>query len=713
MNTEVIDPALGGRVEVPAGETAQSGKEATPEMSGTEVSAAAAVEPAEPETALEGETASAETAPAETSVSAEEAAPAEEAVPSAEPAPVEEAALAEETTPAEETASEEEPAPAEEAASEEESAPAEGTAADQAAEAAAPAPVDYSGYSRPSLVTILEDLIEHQDADAIRHDVDAIKLQFYRKLRQEQETARKAFVEAGNDEASFALADDPYEGRLKQALQTFKAKRAQMNEAQEAEKQKNLAAKQAIIQELKELINGSESIGVTFQAFRDLQNRWRNIGPVPQSEVKNLWETYHHNVENFYDYIKINKELRDLDLKRNLEAKIKLCEKAEDLLLESSDVKAFNTLQQLHEQWREIGPVPQEMRVEIWERFKTASSTINRKYQQHFEDQKAQQQKNLEAKTALCEQAEAIAATSCASMAEWDAKSKEIIEIQKIWQTIGFATKKENTKIYNRFRAACDAFFTNKRAYFAQSKEEQTNNLQLKEDLCIQAEALKDSTEWKATTEEFIKLQQSWKEIGAVPRKHRDALWKRFRTACDAFFEKKSAHFSTVETSYDENYKAKMALIEQIEAFVPTEDMDENIARLQEFQRAWSGIGFVPMKVKAKVQERYRAAISAQFSALNLDEEKMGLVRYKSRMENLAGGARSHRKVETERDRLFKKMQQLQNDINVWENNIGFFSKTRNAEAMIANVRSMIEKGKADLKVLEEKIRMIDQMEES
>ncbi|MBQ7213088.1 MAG: DUF349 domain-containing protein, partial [Bacteroidales bacterium] len=323
------------------------------------------------------------------------------------------------------------------------------------------------------------------------------------------------------------------------------------------------------------------------------------------------------------------------------------------------------------------------------------------------------QQKNLEAKTALCEQVEAIAAADCASLAEWDAKSKEMIEIQKIWQTIGFATKKENTKIYNRFRTACDAFFTKKRAYFAQSKEEQTNNLQLKEDLCIQAEALKDSTEWKATTEEFIKLQQSWKEIGAVPRKQRDALWKRFRAACDAFFEKKAAHFSTVETSYDENYKAKMALIEQIEAFVPTEDMDENIARLQEFQRTWSGIGFVPMKVKSKVQERYRAAISAQFSALNLDEEKMGLVRYKSRMENMAGGPRSHRKVETERDRLFKKMQQLQNDINVWENNIGFFSKTRNAEAMIANVRDMIEKGKADLKVLEEKIRMIDQMEES
>ncbi len=571
--------------------------------------------------------------------------------------------------------------------------------------------VDYAAMDREALVAALATLLETGDVERVRHQVESIKLHFYKKSRGSADVAVAPEEEKTGEEPKELHEEDPLEERMKALLRKFRDQRAHLSQIIEAERQANLEQKYQVIEELKELVNKNESIGDTFQQFRELQNRWRSIGLVPQSDVKNLWETYHHYVEIFYDYIKINKELRDLDLKKNLELKIQICEKAEELLLETSAVEAFNVLQGLHEQWREIGPVPQEARTEIWERFKTASSLINKKHQTYYEQVKEGLQKNLDAKTALCEKAEEILASPIRNVADWEKFSRELVEIQKVWFTIGYAPKKENNKIYRRFRAACNAFFTRKREYFSQSREEQHNNLQLKEDLCVQAEALKDSTDWKSASDDFIQMQKRWKEIGPVPRKHRDVIWKRFRSACDHFFENKSKHFNDKETGYSDNYKAKLDLIEQIKQFVPSEDMDENFERLKELQRQWSRIGFVPIKFKDKVQTAYRDAINKQFDALRLDEGKRQMMRYRSKIEGMSETPQSRARMDNERDRLFRRMQQLQNDIVIWENNVGFFSKSKNAESLIANVRRMIDQGKEELKSLEEKIRMIDKME--
>lgn len=570
--------------------------------------------------------------------------------------------------------------------------------------------VEYSSLDRTELLSELSTLIQTGEIEKIRLQVDSIKLNFYKKLKSgHKEVAPEEGDVSGATEVE--KESDPQEEQMKSLLKKYRDLRAQINQNIETERQSNLEQKFGIIEELKDLVNKNESIGDTFQQFRDLQNRWRSIGLVPQSEVKNLWETYHHYVEIFYDYIKINKELRDLDLKKNLEMKLQICEKAEGLLLESSEVKAFNTLQELHDQWREVGPVPQEMRTEIWERFKTASSMINKKHQAYYEELKDSLQKNLEAKSALCEKAEEILSATIQNVADWEKYSRELVDIQKIWFSIGYAPKRENNKIYKRFRTACDAFFSRKREYFSQSREEQHNNLQLKEDLCNQAEALKDSSEWKETAEDFIQLQKRWKEIGPVPRKHRDVIWKRFRSACDFFFENKSKHMNEQESEFSVNYKAKLALIEQINNFKPSENMDDNFVSLKEFQREWSKIGFVPIKYKDKIQIQYRETINRQFDALRIDEGKRNMMRYRNKIEGMAAVPQSRNKMENERDKLFRRLQQLQNDIVVWENNIGFFSKSKNAESMIANVQQMIQQGKEELRTIEDKIRLIDKME--
>ncbi len=571
--------------------------------------------------------------------------------------------------------------------------------------------VDYTQYERKDMVERLRNLIEKGNVDAIREEIDALKYNFYRKQKTEIDEKRAQYVENGGVEEEYTYEEDEQELILKSLLNKYREMRNVQMEQTEAEKQHNLEEKLKIIEELKELVTGTESIGETFQAFRDLQSRWRNVGLVPQGEVKNLWETYHHFVEVFYDYIKINKELRDLDFKRNLEMKLDLCEKAEKLLLDESVVNAFRSLQAYHDQWREIGPVPKEMRVEIWERFKAASVQINKKHQEFFETQKEVQQKNLEAKEALCEKVEEIAGRTMTTMAQWEKNAKEVIEIQKLWNTIGYAAKKGNIKIYKRFHTLCDSFFSQKREFFGKEKAEQDNNLQLKEDLCVQAEALKDSSEWKSTTEDMIQLQKRWKEIGNVPGKYRESIWKRFRSACDHFFERKAGHFSSVDSEYENNLKAKRELIEKIQNFVQSGNPEESFEQLKDFQRQWSELGFVPIKYKKKIQDEYREAINKQFDALKLDSGERNRLRYKNKIEHLVSNTKSRNKLDSERDRLVRKYQQLQSDLVVWENNIGFFSKSKNSEAMIANVQRMIEQGRVEMKELEEKIKMIDSIE--
>ena len=567
---------------------------------------------------------------------------------------------------------------------------------------------DYASFSRKEMMDHLRNLLVIGDVDTIRRDIDILKYHFYRKLKAEEELKRAIFIENGGSGDDYLYEEDEQELILKNLLNKYREIRQIQNEQLESEKLTNLEKKLNIIEELKELTSSTESIGGTFQQFRDLQNRWRAIGLVPQNEVKNLWDTYHHYVEIFYDYIKINRELRDLDFKRNMEAKIELCEKTEALLLESSVVKAFQLLQTFHEQWREIGPVPKEKRVDIWERFKVASTQINKKHQDHFEHQKETQKKNKEAKETLCAKVEEIADRPMKSSNQWRSNAKEIVEIQKLWNTIGHAGKKDNDKLYKHFRSLCDKFFGMKREFTSQEKEEQENNLQLKQDLCVQAEALKDSTEWKVTTEEFIQLQNKWKEIGEVPRKHQDAIWKRFRKACNHFFEQKTNHYSSIESEYDNNLKVKRELIEQIKNFKHTENSRENFEQLKEFQRQWSDIGFVPYNQMKKVQEEYRNAINKQFESLQMDGSERNHIQYKNKIETMMATSKLRIKIGPERDRLMRRFQQLQSDLVVWENNIGFFSKSKSSAAMIDSVQQMIEQGKAEMKDLEEKIRIID-----
>lgn len=572
--------------------------------------------------------------------------------------------------------------------------------------------IDYNALSREDLVSTLKDLLDKGSILEIKDEIDLIKQNFYKKTKAEYEKKKKKFLDEGGLPEDFRPEEDPIEKDLKEYLSKYKDFRLEYNKIQEEEKQKNLDDKYKIIEEIKDLVNRKESINKTFHEFRDLQRRWRETGPVPQSSLNDLWENYHHHVETFYDYIKINQELRDLDLKKNLESKLILCEKAEELILEPSVVSAFNKLQSLHAQWREIGPVPAEMRTEIWKRFKETTTKINRKHQEYFLNQKQEQKKNLEAKTMLCDKAEELAAKELHTYQDWEKHSAEIIELQKVWRTLGFAPKKDNTRIYNRFREACDNFFNRKREFMAFAKQEFEDNMQLKVELCIQAEALQESTEWKKTTEELIALQKRWKEIGPVSQKVSEKVWKRFRSACDKFFERKNSYFSNIDTSYLENLKKKEALIQEIENFTLSQNVEENLKKLKDFQREWANIGFVPYNAKDDIQEKYRAAVNKKFDALKIDEEEKNIIKFKSKLDNISHKTNSNYRIQQEREKFLTRLKQLENDIVLWENNIGFFAKTKNAESMINEVQKKIASAKSKIEMLTEKIRMIDDMDD-
>jgi len=569
-------------------------------------------------------------------------------------------------------------------------------------------PVDYSSNSKSELAETLGLIIDNRPPAEIREDVDRIKSLFYKKLRAETDERKVKFLEGGGKIEEYKVYVDPLDHVVKELLDKYREKKTDYSKIQEAEKFENLTKKYEIIDKIKDLVNREESINKTFHDFRVLQNDWHTTGVVPQASLKDLWENYHHNVEIFYDYIKINKELRDLDLRKNLELKVKLCEKAEELLLEPNPINAFRLLQDYHNQWREIGPVPLESKNEIWERFKEATSKINKRHHEYFEKQKDDQRKNLDAKFALCEKVEEINLLELKNFRDFDEKADQVVELQKMWRTLGFAPKKQNTKVYQRFREGCDAFFEKKRGFYADNKEVQLTNLQLKSELCIQAESLQESTEWKTTSDALIKLQKEWKDVGPVPRKQSERIWKRFRKACDHFFNRKSEHFATLDTSYVDNLNAKTALIEEIEGFDPGADVPAAFERLKDIQRKWTDIGFVPFNMKEEITNKYRNALNKQFDKLKIDEDDKNILKYKTKLDNLKANPKASRKVRNEREKFFIKIKQLEGDIILWENNIGFFAKSSKADNMIREVEEKIESAKNMIKMLEEKVKMID-----
>ena len=570
--------------------------------------------------------------------------------------------------------------------------------------------VDYSTFGKDQLAGRLALLIEERPVNEIRNDIDQIKINFYKKHRSELEQKKKQFLIEGGELEDFMPGDDPLELNLKSLLQKFKKKKAEYIKTLETDKQENLKEKNKIIDEIKDLVNREESINKTFQEFRDLQNRWKVVGMVPQQNLKDLWETYHHHVEKFYDYVKIDKELRDIDLKKNQEAKIKLCEKAEEIISGSNIVSSYDTLQNYHDRWREIGPVPRESKTELWERFKEITSKINKKHHQYYQDIKDQQKKNLEDKTKLCEQVEEINKQSdIESPRSWEKTANEIKKLQRVWRTIGFAPRKHNNNIYKRFREACDAFFFKKRNYYTEHKEVQNNNLKMKTELAVQVEELQDSEEWKQTTDTLIKLQRQWKEIGPVPRKNSEKIWKRFRAACDKFFERKSEYYSNRDDIFIENLKLKNELIEEIEKYQSVDNADENFNKIQDFQRRWTEIGFVPFKQKDEIINRYKNVINKQFDELNIDEFRKNKLKYKNKLEQLRESPNGGIKARNDREKFYNKIKSLESDVVLWENNKGFFAKSKNAESLIREVDEKIDQAKENIILLEEKIKMIDQ----
>lgn len=582
----------------------------------------------------------------------------------------------------------------------------EATAEEDAAERAAGEESSedrFAGKSKEELVGLFARMLEEQPVQSIRRDVEALKIAFYRLRRAEVEAARRRFVEEGGAEEDFTPAVDGVETQLKELFREYRRRRDEFIANLEAEKERNLKIKLEIIEELKELVNSDETLNHTFTKFRELQQRWKETGIVPQQQVKDLWETYNLHVENFYNFIKINKELRDLDLKKNYEQKVALCEQAEALLLEPSIVEAFHKLQKLHDEWRETGPVANEYKEALWERFKAASSRINKQHQEHFEALKAEQVKNLGLKTELCVATEELAAQPLTTRKEWNRASDRLLEIQKTWKTIGFAPKKDNNRIYERFRTACDRFFEAKRQFYAGVKAEMEHNLQLKLELCEAAESLSGSEEWKKATDELIALQARWKQIGAVARRHSDAVWKRFRAACDKFFERKSAHFASVDGEHEENLRRKLALLDEMEA---ADVKAGGYEVIRDFQRRWGEIGFVPIKQKDAVQKRYKTAVDALFSVLRGSERDRSMDRFREKVSTLK--VSGDRRLRSERERLYNKVRQLEQEIALLENNIGFFAKSKNAEALVADVRAKIDRARGEMAAAIEKVKLID-----
>lgn len=571
--------------------------------------------------------------------------------------------------------------------------------------------VNYAEKTLAELTGLFQELLQDIDRLKKSKEAEAIKSAFYKKLSKEKAEAgvEGAVEEPSADEevaeAPVAAASQPeeepekvnpfvaIEEGFKSLYLTYKKERAEYNREQEKEREENLAAKQQVIEDLKALVDTQEDVSSSFPAFREIQNRWREIGPVPAQNFRNLNDTYQFLVEKFYDMVKINRDLRDLDFKKNLEAKEAFCQEAERLAENENVVDAFRELQKLHEQWKEFGPVAKEFREAIWDRFKAATAVINKKYQAYFEGQKEKFAENLQAKTALCEKVEAFAAQEIASSNEWNAISKKIEDIQKEWRSIGFASKKDNQKIYDRFRAACDAFYGRKRDFYSQYKDSMNENLDKKLAIIEKAEALKESKEWKKTTDLFIELQKEWKEIGAVPRKKSEQLWKRFRAACDAFFDAKAKE-GKADNEFYANLKAKRALIEEIQAF---EGSDE--AAMQDFTARWQAIGFVPFKEKENVAKAYAEAMKAKFPSFGARPQR-------------GGRAGAPKAPKSEKDLLVDQYKALQQDIVTYENNIGFFAQSKNAEPLIKQMQERIDAAKQQLKELEGKIRQAEQKEE-
>ena len=544
--------------------------------------------------------------------------------------------------------------------------------------------------------------------ETVRGEVESLKQAYYKIRRNEVDELRKAFVEQGGDEKDFTAPEDTQENFLKELLGSYKEKKAAYLAEEEKQKAENYEIKLQLIEQLKMLCESQDDFNKLYNEFKDIQQKWKEIKLVPEEHANELWKEYQTYSEAFYDLIKINNQFRDYDFKKNLVLKTALCEAVEKLQDEKDIISAFHQLQKLHQQWREIGPVAKELREELWGRFKAASTVINKRHQQHFENLKAKEQENLVAKTAICEEIEGIDYAALQTFKDWDEKNNEVLALQQKWRTIGFTPKKHNTKIFERFRAACDVFFTKKTEFYKSIKAEMEKNLEKKRALCEKAEALKDSTDWKGTTEKMIALQKEWKTIGQVTRRHSDSIWKRFITACDYFFDNKNKNVSSQKSEEQTNLEAKKSLIEKVKTMDESLDTEEAITTLKEWIAEWNEIGHVPFKEKDRVYKAFHEAVDAQFDRLKVDQRDRRMKSYRNNVSEMAGKGKG--KLYSERDRLMRTYERMKNDLQTYENNIGFLTiSSKGGSGLVKEMERKIEKLKAEMELTVKKIEAIDE----
>lgn len=548
-----------------------------------------------------------------------------------------------------------------------------------------------------------------QDAEnASKQELDGLKQTFYKIHNAELEAAKKLFVENGGAEDEFIAQPNGVEEEFKSLMAAIKEKRSALAAEIEKQKEENLQVKLSIIEELKELVESPDDANKSYNEFKKLQQQWNEVKLVPQAKVNELWKNYQLYVEKFYDILKLNNEFREYDFKKNLEIKTHLCEAAEKLADEQDVVSAFHQLQKLHQEFRDTGPVAKELRDEIWNRFKAASTAVNRRHQQHFEALKESEQHNLDQKTVICEIVEAIEFDQLKTFAAWETKTQEVIALQNKWKTIGFAPQKMNVKIFERFRKACDEFFKKKGEFFKSLKEGMNANLEKKKALCEKAEALKDSTDWKETAEVLTKLQKEWKTIGPVSKKYSDAVWKRFITACDYFFEQKGKATSSQRSVEQENLEKKKAIIAQLTSIDETTDADEASKEVRELMKEWNNIGHVPFKEKDKLYKQYHGLIDQLFDRFNISASNKKLSNFKSSIGNIqSGGSQS---IYREREKLVRTYENMKNELQTYENNLGFLTtSSKKGNSLLTEINRKVEKLKADLELVLQKIKVIDE----
>lgn len=560
--------------------------------------------------------------------------------------------------------------------------------------------------TKDDIIATLEAISEKDGADISREEVSSLRQHFHATRKSELAAEKQAFVDNGNDEAAFTPAPDPLEERFHQLTETIKEKKALYVAAVEAERKANLDKKLAIIDELGKMAEDTDNVNKLFPRFRELTQEFKTVGEVPPTDTTDLYRNYSAAVERFYDQLKINKDLRDYDFKKNLEQKQLLIAEAEKLAAEEDVITAFRRLQELHDKWREIGPVAKEIREEIWNKFKDASATVNKRYQTFFEERKARERENEEKKTAICERVEALAFDDVKSYAAWDQLTKEILAAQEDWKKLGFASKKVNNSLFARFRETCDTFFAKKAEYFKTMRDTHAANLEKKTSLCERAEELKESTDWKKTADKLVDLQKEWKTIGPVEKKHSDAVWQRFQTACDYFFDRRKKATSGARKAEQSNLRQKQEIINELKAISDETSRDEAIKTVKELMAKWQQIGHVPFKDKDKVYDAYRAAVNDLYNRFDMKESKAAMANFADTINEISG---DENKLYRERERLVRVFEQKRNELKTYENNLGFFSvKSKSGNSLLKDMERKMQRIKDDIATLEEKIKMID-----